>query len=110
MLNAKNDERYSPNARIRKVWIPKQYQVHRDELAAKRRMFAAKEKQNNERYPYHSKHEIKKEKPYKGKNVSPKERHFFREKRHERFKEVNTSKFCCPSSCLTWTRMTCGAA
>ena len=29
-LNAKNDERFSSNSRIRKVWIPKQYMVHRD--------------------------------------------------------------------------------
>ena len=35
MLNAKKDERFSPNAKIRKVWIPKQYFVHRDELASK---------------------------------------------------------------------------
>ena len=27
VLNAKNDGRFSPNARIRKVWIPKQYLV-----------------------------------------------------------------------------------
>ena len=25
VLNAKKDVRFSPNARIRKVWIPKQY-------------------------------------------------------------------------------------
>ena len=55
VLNAKNDERFSPNARVRKVWISKQYLVHRDELAAKRRIFIAKEKENNGRYPYHSK-------------------------------------------------------
>ena len=36
VLNAKNDGRFSPNARIRKVWIPKQYLVHRDEFAAKK--------------------------------------------------------------------------
>ena len=33
VLNAKKDERFYPNARIRKVWIPKQYLVHRDNLA-----------------------------------------------------------------------------
>ena len=38
VLNAKNDERFSPNVKIRKVWIPKQYLVHIDELATKRRM------------------------------------------------------------------------
>ena len=110
MLNAKNDERFSPNARIRKVWIPKQYMVHRYELVVKRRMSATKENEKNGRYPYHSKQEIKKEKSSKGKNVSPKETYFFREKGHEHFKEENTSKVCCPSSCLTRTRMTCSAA
>ena len=33
VLNAKKDGRFSPNARIRKVWIPKQFLVHRDNLA-----------------------------------------------------------------------------
>ena len=53
ILNAKNDGRFCPILKIRKVWIPKQYLVHRDELAAKRRMSIAKEKENNGRYPYH---------------------------------------------------------
>ena len=102
MLNAKNYGRLSPNARIRKVWIPKQYLVHRDELETKRKMSAAKEKESNGRYPYHSKQEIKKEKSSKGKNVSPKDRHiFFKEKGHEHFKEENTSKVCFSFSCLT---------
>ena len=47
VLNAKNDERFSPNSRIIKVWIPKQYMVHRDELTSKRRISAAKEKEKN---------------------------------------------------------------
>ena len=55
LLNAKNDARFSPNARIRKVWIPKQYLVHRDELTVKRRMSIAKENEKNGRYPYHLK-------------------------------------------------------
>ena len=55
VLNAKNDGRLSFNARIRKVWIPKQYLVHRDVLAAKRIMSATKEKEKNGRYLYHSK-------------------------------------------------------
>ena len=42
VLNVKKDERFSPNARIRKVWIPKQYLVHKDELAAKRKVPTAK--------------------------------------------------------------------
>ena len=32
VLNEKKDERFSPNASIRNVWIPKQYLVHKDEL------------------------------------------------------------------------------
>ena len=67
-------------------------------------MSTAKENENNGRYPYHSKHKIKKEKSSKGKNVSLKERYFFRGKGHEHFKEENTSKVCCPSY-LTWIRM-----
>ena len=78
MLNAKNDEIFSPNVRIRNVWIPKKYLVHRDELATKRRMSITKEKEKNGRYPYHSKQEIKKEKSFKGNNVSPKETFFQR--------------------------------
>ena len=77
MLTTKNDGRFSPNVRIRKVWIHKQYLVHRDELAAKRRMFVAKEKEKNGRYPYHSKRKNKKEQSSKGNNVSPKKRHIF---------------------------------
>ena len=55
VLNAKKDGRFSPNVRIRNVWIPKQYLVHRDELGAKRRMSATREKEKNGRCPYHSK-------------------------------------------------------
>ena len=85
VLNAKNDGRFSPNVRIRKVWIPKKYMVHRDELVTKRKMSVAKEKKKNGRYPYHSKKEIKKEKSSNGKNVSPNKRHIFSEK-----KDMNT--------------------
>ena len=42
-------------------------------------MSTAREKEKNGRYPYHSKQEIKKEKPFKEKNVPPKERHTFLE-------------------------------
>ena len=77
VLNAKNDGRLSPNARIRKVWIPIQYLVHKDELEVKRRMSTAKENEKNGKYPYHSKQEIKKEKSSKGKNVPLKEKHIF---------------------------------
>ena len=53
MLNVKKNGRLSPNARIRKVWIPKQYLVHRDELERKRRASAARENEKNGRYAYH---------------------------------------------------------
>ena len=67
VLNAKKDGRFSPNSTIRKLWIPNQYLVHRDELEAKRRVSIVKKKkkENNGRYPYHSKQEIKKEKSSK---------------------------------------------
>ena len=82
-MNAKKDERFSPNAMIRKVWIFKQYPVHKDELTIKGKVSTIIEKENNERYPYHSKYE----KPSKGKNVSSKERHTF-----PRGKGMNTSR------------------
>ena len=47
MLKVKNNGRFSPNTRIRKVWIPKQYMVHRDELLAKRIVSAIKENEKN---------------------------------------------------------------
>ena len=49
--------------------------VYKDELTIKGKVSIAKEKEKNGRYPYHSKQEIKKEKPFKEKNVPPKERH-----------------------------------
>ena len=64
---------------MRKVWIPKQYQVYKDELAVKGKVSTTGEKENNGKYPYHSKQEIKKEKPFKEKNVFQKERHNFLE-------------------------------
>ena len=42
-------------------------------------MSTTKEKEKNGRYSYHSKQEIKKEKPFKEKNVPLKERHTFPE-------------------------------
>ena len=42
-------------------------------------MSTTRENEKNGRYPYHSKQEIKKEKPFKEKNVPPKERHNFLE-------------------------------
>ena len=65
VLNAKNDERFSPNATIRKVWIPKHYLIHRDELAAKRRTSTTKEKEKNGRYPYHSNKKSRRRNPLK---------------------------------------------
>ena len=58
MLNAKKVVRFSPSARIRNVWIPKEYLVHMDDLAARRRMSSTREKEKNGRYPYYSKGEI----------------------------------------------------
>ena len=86
-LRAVLNARFSPNAKIRKVWIPKQYLVHKDELAVKGKVSTTKEKEKNGRYSYHSKQEIKKEKSSKGKNVSPKERHTF-----PQGKGMNTSR------------------
>ena len=40
-------------------------------------MSTAREKEKNGRYPYHSKQEIKKDKPLKENNVPPKKRHIF---------------------------------
>ena len=54
-LNEKKDEKFSPNVKIRKVGIPKQYLVYKDELAIKGKVSMAREKEKNGRYPYHSK-------------------------------------------------------
>ena len=53
VLNVKKDERFSPNARIRKVWIPKQYPVHKDDLLVKGKVSLVREKEKNGKYPYH---------------------------------------------------------
>ena len=53
VLNVKKDERFSPNARIRKVWIPKQYLVHKDDLLVKGKVFLVREKEKNGKYSYH---------------------------------------------------------
>ena len=50
LLNAKKAERFSPSAKIREVWILKQYLVHMDDLAVRKRVYAAIERENNERY------------------------------------------------------------
>ena len=44
MLNAKKAGRFSPNAKIRKVWIPKQCLTYKNDLATKMKVSAAKEK------------------------------------------------------------------
>ena len=77
VLNEKKDKKFSPNVKIRKVWIPEQYPIHKDELAVEGNMSIAREKGKNGRYPHNSKQEIKKETPSKEKNVFPKERHTF---------------------------------
>ena len=55
ILNEKKDEKFSPNLKIRKVGIPKQYLVYKDELAIKGKVSMAREKEKNGRYPNHSK-------------------------------------------------------
>ena len=55
--------------------------IYKDELAVKGKVSIAKEKEKKGRYPYHSKREIKKEKPSKEKNVSSKDRHTFLEEK-----------------------------
>ena len=54
-LNEKEDEKFSPNVKIRKVWVLKQYLVFKDELSVKGKVSITIEKEKNERYPYHSK-------------------------------------------------------
>ena len=48
-----------------------------DDLAARRRVSASREREKNERYPYHAKQKSKKEKFSKGTDVSLKERCVF---------------------------------
>ena len=55
ILNEKKDEKFSPNLKIRKLGIPKQYLVYKDELEIKGKVSMAREKEKNGRYPYHSK-------------------------------------------------------
>ena len=77
MLNVKKVRRFSPSARVRKVWIPKQYLTYKNDLATKGRMPIAREWKKNGRYPSikDSKQEANNKKFSKEKNVSPKERH-----------------------------------
>ena len=101
VLDVKKDERFSPSAMIRKVWIPKQYIVHNDEWTVKGKVSITRENEKNGRYLYYSKQEIKKEKPSKEKKCFSKRETFLsRGKGHEYFEE-NTSKVCCYSSCST---------
>ena len=55
VLNEKKDEKFSPNAKIRKVWIHKQYLVYKDEFVVKGKVPTTREKENDGRYPYYSK-------------------------------------------------------
>ena len=79
VLNEKEDEKFYPNVKIRKVWVSKQYMIYKDELAVKGKVSITREKEKNGRYPYNSKQEIKKEKPFTEKNLPLKERHTFLE-------------------------------
>ena len=56
-------------------------------MIVKEKLSTARENEKNERYPYHSKQETKKENPSKEKNVSLEERHAFSEG-----KGMNTSR------------------
>ena len=56
MLNAKKARRFSPSARIRKVWIPKQYLTYKNDLAAKGIVPTTREWKKNGRYPCHAIH------------------------------------------------------
>ena len=49
----KEDWEISLSVGIRKVWIPKQYLLHMDDLTVRRRVSTAKEREKNGRYPYH---------------------------------------------------------
>ena len=55
VLNEKEDEKFSPNVNIRKVWVLKQYLVYKNELAIKGKASTSRKKEKNIRYPYHSK-------------------------------------------------------
>ena len=55
ILNEKKDEKFYQRVKIRKVGIPKQYLVYKDELAIKGKVSMAREKEKNGRYTYHSK-------------------------------------------------------
>ena len=78
MLNTKNAGRFSLSARVRNVWIPKQYLTYKNDLVAKGRVPTTREWKNNGRYPYHdfedSKQKTKNKKFSKEKNVSPREK------------------------------------
>ena len=73
VLNEKKDEKFSPNVKIRKVWVSKQYLVCKDEFAVTGKVFIAREKEKNERYPYHSKHKSRRRNPSK-KRIFPQKR------------------------------------
>ena len=81
LLNAKKAKRFSLSAKIRKIWIPKQYLVYMDDLVVRRRVSATRKRKKNRRYSYHSFEEIKKKKFSKRNDVFPKERHAFLRKK-----------------------------
>ena len=45
ILNENEDEKFSPNVKIRKVWVPKKYLVYKDELTVKGKVSRAIEKE-----------------------------------------------------------------
>ena len=42
-LNENDDEKFSPNVKIRKIWVPKQYLVYKDKLVVKGKVSVGKE-------------------------------------------------------------------
>ena len=54
LLNAEKAGGFSPSAKNRKVWIPKQYLVYMDDLETRRKVSVTRERKKNGRYPYHS--------------------------------------------------------
>ena len=66
-------------------------------MIVKGKVSTTREKEKNERYPYHSKQEIKKEKPFKEKNVPLKDKHTIL-----KGKSTNTSRRKIPPKFVVW--------
>ena len=83
LINLKKARGIPPYSNIRKILIPKQYLIDKNDLTEKRRVFTTKGRKKNGRHPNHSFGENSmglgqdgnNEKFLKEMNVSPKERH-----------------------------------